>query len=139
MNDNPRIKAHVRLENGRLISKANAPRLIVRGTKDISKNVLGLGFTPDYREIYVVMHEPKGWIFREVNHGMGIAGHCRTLRDLVRKTTCSWLGFEIEVLPEPLPRELFAAVQERVQRLESDTYPKRPLGLLNPALLRGTA
>src|SRR6185437_2121799 len=97
---NPRIKARITLENGRLISEANVSRFIVRGTKDISKNVLGYGFKPEYRELYVVMREPQGYIWREVTHGMGINGHHETLREMLRTTASQ--GYEIEVLPEPL-------------------------------------
>ena len=112
---NPKIKAHVRLENGKLISKANASRLVVRGNSDISKNVLVRGISPEYRETWIVMLEPQGYIWREVTHGMGINGHHRTLRDLVRSTAC--LGYEIEVLPEPVSKEMFASVERNVRRL----------------------
>lgn len=104
---NPKIKARVRIENGKLASKANASRMIVRGAKDISKtmHVRGFTFSPEYRELYVVMLEPNGYIWREVKHGCGINGHHRTLRELVRNTVCQ--GYEIEVLPEPIPLSQF--------------------------------
>lgn len=110
------IKAHVRIENWRLASAVNITRLVVRGTKDISRNVLGYDFKPEYRELYVVMREQEGYIWREVTHGMGINGHHPTLRDLVRSTAC--LGYEIEVLPEPLTKETFTSVERNVRKLE---------------------
>jgi hypothetical protein len=110
------IKAHIRIENWRLVSAANTARLVVRGTKDISRNVLGRGFTPEYRELWVVMHEDQGYIWREITHGMGINGHHPTLRDLVRTTAC--LGYEIELLSEPLAKETLASVERNVRKLE---------------------
>lgn len=115
--NNPKIKAHVRLENGKLATKANQPRLIVRGTKDISNTVRGYGFNSSYRETYVVMHEPEGFIWREVTHAMGINGHHRTLQTLVRTTACQ--GYEIELLPEPVNPEVLAEVRRNVERLRS--------------------
>lgn len=101
---NPIIKAQIRLTNGKLACKANMARCVVRGSKDISKNVLGFGFTPEYRELYVVRLEREGYIWREITHGMGIHGHHPTFRQLIKTTAA--LGYEIEVLPEalaPLP------------------------------------
>jgi hypothetical protein len=95
-----KIRAHIRLENGQLISKANAARFVVHGRNDVSKTILGHGFTPEYRERWVIKHEPQGYIWREVTHGMGINGHRKTLRDLVMSVAV--MGYEIEVLePEP--------------------------------------
>ncbi len=108
---NPKIKAHIRIENGKLISRANASRLVVRGTKDISKNVLGLHIAPDYREMWIVALEPEGYIWREITHAMGINGHHRTLRELVRSTAA--LGYEIEVLQEPIAEQVFASVKDK--------------------------
>jgi hypothetical protein len=109
-----KIKAHIRLENGRLISKANATRFVVRGKKDISKTVLGFNFTPSYREQWVIVHEPEGYIWREVTHALGINGHWPTIRDLVRGTAAQ--GYEIEVLAEPIPDAVFASVKSLVER-----------------------
>lgn len=117
------IRAHVRIENWRLVSVANKARLVVRGTKDISETVRGCGLTPEYRELWVVMHEQDGYIWREVTHGMGINGHHPTLRDLVRSTAC--LGYEIELLPEPLTKETFASVERKVQQLHSPLVMER--------------
>ncbi len=113
---NPKIKAHVRLENGRLICNANASRLVVRGKTDISRSVLGHGFTPEYRELWVVMHERDGYIWREVTHAMGINGYHPTLRALVKSVACA--GYEIEVLPEPVSEEVLAAIRQRVLQRE---------------------
>ena len=126
---NPKIKARVRIENGKLASKANASRLIVRGTKDISKtmHVRGFTFTAEYRELYVVMLEQKGYIWREVKHGCGINGHHRTLRELVRNTVCQ--GYEIEVLPQPIPlselNQLATGLRESVCELRGQASPPR--------------
>lgn len=109
-----KIKAHIRLENGRLISKANASRFVVRGDKDISKTVRGYNFSPDYREQYIIVREPEGYIWREVTHAMGINGHRRTIRDLVRDTAA--LGYEIEVLPEPVPAAVLTSVKAKVEK-----------------------
>ena len=114
---NPTIKAKFRLENGKLITKANQSRLIVRGRKDISRTVLGYGFKPNYRETFIVMREPEGFIWREVTHGMGINGHHRSFLDLIRNT--AYQGYEIELLPEPVSSEVFAEVRRNVERLES--------------------
>jgi hypothetical protein len=129
---NPKIKARVRIENRKLASKANASRLIVRGTKDISKtmHVRGFTFTPEYRELYVVMLESEGYIWREIKHGCGINGHHPTLRELVSNTVCQ--GYEIEVLPEPVPlselNPLASGFRESVLDLRHrliDAFPPR--------------
>jgi hypothetical protein len=112
--NNPKIKARIRLENGKLISKANAARLVIRGTKDISKTVRGCGFTPEYRELWVVAREPEGYIWRERVHAMGINGHHQTLRALIYATV--WLGYEIEVLPEPLNQEVFDSIKRTLEK-----------------------
>ena len=114
---NPKIRARMRLENGKLASKANMARLVVRGTKDISKTILGLGIPPDYRELYVVMRETEGYIWREVTHGMGINGHHQTFRSLIRET--AHLGYEIEVLPEPIAPSVIASVKRSVEKMEA--------------------
>ncbi len=112
-----KIKAHIRLENGRMVSAANVRRIVVRGNKDISKNHLGLGFTPSYRETWVVMHEPKGYIWREITHGCGINGHFPTLRALVLRTAAA--GYDIEVLPDDVAPAVFDCVRATVDRNES--------------------
>jgi hypothetical protein len=113
---NPMISACVRLQNGKLISKSNMTRLVVRGNQDISQNIRGYGFTPAYREMHAIMREPRGYIWREVTHAMGINGHHRTLRGLVMATCCD--GYEIEVLPEPVPEEIRNAIAQHVQAAE---------------------
>jgi hypothetical protein len=114
--NNPTIRARVRLKNGKLVSMANQTRLIVRGTKDISGSVRGYGFNSSYREMWIVVKEPEGFIWREVTHGMGINGHHGTLRDLVFTAAC--LGYEIEVLPEPVNQELIAELKRRIEKRE---------------------
>lgn len=116
---NPTIRSHIRLENGKLISQKNFKRFIARGDKDISRNVLGYGFTSEYREAYVIMSEPEGYIWREINHGMGINGHHRSLQDLIR-CTCWIGGFVIEVLPVPIPQELFDSIKRHVAFKQTD-------------------
>lgn len=123
-----KIKAHVRIENARLGCAANVRRLIVRGDQDISKSMLGLGITPDYRETYLVMKEAKGFIWREVTHGCGINGHFPTVRALVRATATR--GYVIDVLAADVPAAWFDCVRARVAAFES---PRRPLPPL-PAL-----
>jgi hypothetical protein len=122
---NPKIKARVRLENGKLAIKANQSRLIVRGTKDVSDTVRGYGFNSSYREMYVVMQEPEGFIWREVTHGMGINGHHRTLQEMVRTTACQ--GYEIELLPEPVNSELLAEVRRNAERYFINSMDAREL------------
>jgi hypothetical protein len=109
-----KIKAHIRLENGRMISAANARRIVVRGNKDISKTHLGLGFTSSYRETWVIMHEPKGYIWREITHGCGINGHFSTLRGLVLRTAAA--GYDVEVLPDDVAPGVFDCVRATVER-----------------------
>lgn len=111
-----KIKGHFVIQNWRLVSRANMRRIVVRGTKDVSQTIRGYEFSESYRELYVVVHEPEGFIWREITHAMGINGHHGTLRDLIRSTAL--LGFEIEVLSELLDDEIIASVKQKVEEHE---------------------
>ena len=99
------ITAKIKLSGGRLLSSANAHRIIARDTRASDKMGNSLPSPiyeyrndPPYFQKWVIKKEPKGYIFREVNHGGGICGCHPTVRDLVLSTVFS-NHIVVEVLP----------------------------------------
>lgn len=112
------LRARVRIEHGNLISTANRNRLVLGHAKDTRKSFFGYGDTPGYRETYVIMKEPSGWIWRSVTDGMGANGHHKTLRQLVVSSVVTGY-WQILVLNESLPESVFEKTAALVERNES--------------------
>jgi hypothetical protein len=90
------ITAKIKVNGGRLLSAANAPRIIARDTRPTDKMgnslpspIFRFKNDPPYFQKWVIKKEPKGYIFREVTHGGGICGCHPTVRDLVISTLFS--------------------------------------------------
>jgi hypothetical protein len=104
---NQQITARVTISGGRLLSAANADRIIARSTRasDPCGNMLPSPIDryrncPPYFQRWVIKKEPKGYIFREVNHAGGINGCHKTIRSLVQATlTLTSSAIVVEVLP----------------------------------------
>jgi hypothetical protein len=117
------IKVHIRIEGGALLSAANQKRIRVTSTTP-DRCVIWPGKPANYCDSYVLMHEPKGFIFREINHGCGISGHFPTVRQAV--IAAARHGLKIEVCDEPISDAMFertAAVVEWAMDSRSRSYP----------------
>jgi hypothetical protein len=117
-----KVVAHVRLENGHLLSAANAHRIVARATtptdrwgnrldKDGRSPIYKLRNEPPYYQRWVIRKDKKGFIFTEVGSGSGICGYAPTVRKLVINTLCGLSsGIVIEVLDEALAQPAREAV-----------------------------
>lgn len=101
------IKAHVRMEGGRFLTAANASKIIARSTRgtDRSGNRLPSPIEkykndPPYFQKWVIRKDRQGYHFQEVNHGGGICGYRKTVRELVLCLFCS-LSSDIVVEFDP--------------------------------------
>jgi len=101
------IIAHIKLDGGRLLSAKNASKIIARSTRPSDKSGNRLPSPihrykddPPYFQKWVIRKEPKGYIFREVNHGGGICGCHKTVRRLVEATLC---GLSSDIVVEVMP------------------------------------
>lgn len=77
------FKANFRVSHSNLITKKNMSRIRVYSSR-VCDNVIHPRIdNKSYFETYVVKKDPKGYIFQEVTHGMGISGYHKTLRELI--------------------------------------------------------
>lgn len=102
---------HIRLKN---INR------IVAISTEVCKNIICKGIdNSSYHEMWTIVKEKEGYIFREVTHGMAICGHHKTLRKLVIRSG-GHDHIKIVLLDEPLADDLnqnWKAILQKIDKL----------------------
>lgn len=91
------LKASVAIEGGRLINEANLANIRCVNTQ-ICRGIIHPNIGKDYREVWRVTKDDRGYAFTEVTHGCGICGSKPTLRDLILHVLICHVHLEIFVV-----------------------------------------
>lgn len=83
-----RFKYRATISNSRYLIAKYAPRIVAFKLTPMGNNIRDPKIDPSvpYYEMWVIRKEQRGYIFREVTHGMGINGPHKTVRKLVLST-----------------------------------------------------
>jgi hypothetical protein len=83
------FKRKVTLIGGKWASKRNMNRIVVRSSELCTHHHHPKIDNKTYYELWRLVKEKKGYIFREITHGGGISGHHKT----VKRAVLSACGF----------------------------------------------
>lgn len=96
------IKKRYSLQNGNKITKKNWHKVIAKSYKPYTTSQgwpaidNAIKETGTYYETWALKKEEDGYIFREINHGGGINGHHKTVKEAIFHAIKSYIAVFLE-------------------------------------------